>query len=50
LAAPHYTISHAGLVGSGCWPRPAEISLTHGGMLFLDELLEFGQPALEALG
>ncbi len=47
--ALHHTISHAGLVGSGRWPRPGEISLVHRGVLFLDELPEFGQPALDAL-
>jgi magnesium chelatase family protein len=47
--APHYTISHAGLVGGGRWPRPGEISLSHRGVLFLDELPEFGQTDLEVL-
>jgi magnesium chelatase family protein len=47
--APHYTISHAGLVGGGRWPRPGEISLAHRGVLFLDELPEFGQSGLEVL-
>jgi magnesium chelatase family protein len=47
--APHYTISHAGLVGGGRWPRPGEISLAHRGVLFLDELPEFGQAGLETL-
>jgi len=47
--APHHTISHAGLVGGGNWPRPGEISLAHRGVLFLDELPEFGQRALDTL-
>jgi len=47
--SPHYTISHAGLVGGGRWPRPGEISLSHRGVLFLDELPEFGQTDLEVL-
>ena len=47
--APHYTISHAGLVGGGHWPKPGEISLSHRGVLFLDELPEFGRSLLEVL-
>jgi magnesium chelatase family protein len=47
--APHHTISHAGLVGGGNYPRPGEISLAHRGVLFLDELPEFAARALEVM-
>ena len=47
--SPHYTTSHVGLVGGGRTPRPGEITLAHRGVLFLDELPEFGHNALESL-
>ena len=47
--SPHHTISEPGLIGGGSFPRPGEVSLAHNGALFLDELAEFGKPALEAL-
>ncbi|MEE9202229.1 MAG: YifB family Mg chelatase-like AAA ATPase [Dehalococcoidia bacterium] len=47
--SPHYTISQAGLVGGGRVPHPGEISLSHRGVLFLDELPEFSHAALESL-
>jgi magnesium chelatase family protein len=47
--APHHTISGIGLVGGGRGPRPGEVSLAHRGVLFLDELPEFGRATLDVL-
>lgn len=47
--APHHTISQAGLVGGGSYPKPGEISLSNHGVLFLDELTEFKRTTLEVL-
>ena len=47
--SPHYTISNAGLVGGGRNIRPGEITLSHRGVLFLDELPEFSHTSLESL-
>jgi magnesium chelatase family protein len=47
--SPHHTTSAVALVGGGPSPRPGEVSLAHHGVLFLDELPEFGRVALEVL-
>jgi len=47
--APHHTVSAVALVGGGMKARPGEVSLAHGGVLFLDELPEYNRAALEAM-
>jgi magnesium chelatase family protein len=47
--SPHHTISDAGLIGGGQNPRPGQVSLSHNGVLFLDELPEFRKNVLEVL-
>ncbi|MBI5555110.1 MAG: YifB family Mg chelatase-like AAA ATPase [Elusimicrobia bacterium] len=47
--SPHHTISDVALIGGGTYPKPGEVSLSHNGVLFLDELPEFHRNVLEVL-
>lgn len=47
--SPHHTTSYVGLIGGGAYPKPGEVSLSHRGILFLDEFPQFQRPVMEAL-
>jgi magnesium chelatase family protein len=47
--SPHHTISDIGLLGGGTFPTPGEVSISHNGVLFLDELPEFKRSTLEVM-
>jgi len=49
IRSPHHTSSHIAIVGGGTWPKLGEITLSHRGVLFLDELPEFSRSVLESL-